>query len=311
LATVIFDKSALEAIEDAASGDVTINIATVDVSTLSLTADVRAAVSDRPVYDFTLTRGNTVISDFSGGLATVVIPYTLKAGEDPNAIVVYYLDDAGMLQMTTGVYDTATKTVKVVLSHFSKYVVSHNEVNFDDVPEAAWYYPGVTFVTARDLFNGIVNTNIFDPNSSVTRAMFIQILANVEGADLSGYTTSPYLDVNINSPYGPAIAWATEKGIVVGVGNGLFAPEMVTSREQMAVILYNYMKYKGITLPEVQSKIFADGSSISSWAADAVYSMTRYGILNGGSNNMYDPQGKAQRASVATMIMNFIKAWVK
>jgi len=311
VATVTFDKSALEAIEDAASGDVTINIATVDVSTLSLTADVRAAVSDRPVYDFTLTRGNTVISDFNGGLATVVIPYTLREGEDPNAIVVYYLDNEGKLKMTIGVYDTETNTVKTVLSHFSKYVVGHNEVPFDDVAKDAWYYPSATFVNARNLFNGILNANLFEPNSNVTRAMFVQIFANIEGADLSGYSTSPYLDVDINSPYGPAIAWATEKGIVVGGGNGIFAPDEEISREQMALILYNYMKYKGITFPEVQSKTFTDSSSISSWAADAVYTMTRYGIINGGSNNMFVPRGKAQRASVATIIMNFIKAWVK
>ena len=55
---------------------------------------------------------------------------------------------------------------------------------------------------------------------------------------------------------------------------------------------------------------FADAAKISSWAVEAIEAMYKAGVLNGKSNGIFDPQGKASRAEVAAMLMNFMEAIV-
>ena len=40
--------------------------------------------------------------------------------------------------------------------------------------------------------------------------------------------------------------WAAANGIVSGVGDGRFGPGLAITREQMAVMLFNYAKYAGL-----------------------------------------------------------------
>ena len=94
---------------------------------------VRKEVEDRPVYNFGVTSGAEEISNFNGGKATITLPYTLKAGEKPNNVVVYYLDSNGKLKEVNGRYDESTKTVKIKLTHFSTYVIGYNEVSYNFV----------------------------------------------------------------------------------------------------------------------------------------------------------------------------------
>lgn len=56
---------------------------------------------------------------------------------------------------------------------------------------------------------------------------------------------------------------------------------------------------------------FADDSSISSWAKDAVAAMKQYGLITGVGNNTYDPLNTANRASVAQILKNLIEAYIK
>ena len=54
-----------------------------------------------------------------------------------------------------------------------------------------------------------------------------------------------FADVTSGKYYYNAIKWATSKGIVNGYSNGKFGPEDNITREQLAVMLRNYAKYKG------------------------------------------------------------------
>ncbi|NOU91961.1 hypothetical protein GC093_01750 [Paenibacillus sp. LMG 31456] len=306
VAAITFDKKALKTIAGAAKADVTVSVSAVDTSTLSVPAAIIEKVADRPVFDFTVTSGNEKISNFDGGYATVVVPYTLKAGENANAIVVYYLDNNGNLETVMGRFDAATGTVKMKLSHFSRFVIGYNKVTFADVESTQWYAEAVDFVTARQFFSG-VSDGKFAPNMAMTRAMFAMVIANIVGADLSSYKTSEFTDVDINAWYGKATAWAADKKIVSGVSNGRFDPDAQITREQMAVMLNNYIKYKGIKLASKSQPDFADASVVSDWAKDAVTQIQSYGIISGVGENTFAPKANADRASVATIFTNFIK----
>jgi len=87
-----------------------------------------------------------------------------------------------------------------------------------------------------------------------------------------------------------------------------FSPDTNITREQMAVIMVNYTKKLGYSLPVTQEAVtFADNAQISGWAAKEVKAMQQMGILAGKSGDRFDPQGIATRAEVATVLRRFIE----
>ena len=186
----------------------------------------------------------------------------------------------------------------------------YNGKTFTDIEEH-WGKDYIAFVAARELFSGTGN-NQFSPDSSMTRAMFATVLARLDGADLSAYTSSRFNDVPNGEWYTASIEWAADKGIVNGVGDGAFAPNQDITREQMAVMLYQYVAYKGYSLTMADSAgAFNDAANISDWAAEAVSEIQKAGIITGKPNNLFDPQGIAVRAEVATIFARFIEGLSK
>jgi len=150
-------------------------------------------------------------------------------------------------------------------------------------------------------------SNTFTPNAAVTRAMFARMLANLSKADLSIYTGSRFSDVPLGQWYTQAIEWAADKGVTAGTGNGKFSPNANITREQMAVMLNNYIKYMQILLPAGETvTAFNDAAQISPWAADAVTAIQSCGLINGKPGNVYDPKNTATRAEAATVFAPFI-----
>ena len=98
--------------------------------------------------------------------------------------------------------------------------------------------------------------------------------------------------MKIDAYYMNYIEWASKNSIVNGTGNGKFAPDQSISREQMAVIMQNYAKVIGFTMPKVHGEnTFADSSKISVYAKDAVKEMQMAGVISGKNSNLFDPQG--------------------
>ena len=67
-------------------------------------------------------------------------------------------------------------------------------------------------------------------------------------------------------------------------------------------------KFIDTTLPKRRLGVFVDNTQISTWAKEAVDAMYAAEILNGKGNNDFDPQGRATRAEVVTMMRNFLEA---
>ena len=302
--SLTFGAEAVEAIYAAAGGnDISITISQVDTSTLA--ASIQGEIGDRPVYDFSVTAGGSQISSFGGNSVMVEVPYTLQPGEDPNNIVIYYIDDSGNLTMVQNcVYDQLTGTVSFLTDHFSEYAVGYVSTDFDDV--SGWYADSVNFLAARGIINGIGN-NLFGPSDNITRAQFVTILANLSGDDLSIYTTSSFNDVKTTDWYFKAVQWAAENGIVLGT-DGKFNPNATITRQDMAVILLRYANLIGYDLPEeFDAKSFADGNQIASYAQEAVTAMQMAGIISGYNDNRFAPSDSATRAEAAKMIAVFIQ----
>jgi hypothetical protein len=181
---------------------------------------------------------------------------------------------------------------------------------YNDIASAAWYYEAVKYVTQNSIMVGTGN-GIFSPDATMTRAMFSQILYNYAKKPAIG-GTSRYNDISASSWYFSAVTWATEQGIVSGYGNGIFGPEDKVSREQMAVLLYNYARSIGLDA-SAKSDLsnYDDAAKISAWARPAVQWAIAEEIIVGRTLKTVVPDGMATRAEAATIIMKFIENFIK
>ena len=186
--------------------------------------------------------------------------------------------------------------------------VPGSEQSYTDVSEKEWYYDAVQYATQNGLMNGIGDGK-FDPEGSMTRAMLVTVLWRYEGEPAEGENT--FTDVPNGTWYTDAVAWAAEKGIVGGVGDGKFDPEGSITREQMATILFRYAQKKNIdTSKRGELSGFADSGKVSSWAKDAVQWTVAEKIINGSDGKLL-PQGNATRAQVSAILMRFLENIVK
>ncbi len=176
---------------------------------------------------------------------------------------------------------------------------------FTDVKPGAWYYDAVDYAASEGLFNGTSETT-FTPDGTMTRGMFVTVLANkTENYSAHQYTGSSFADVAAGQWYAPPVEWASQSKLVNGVGNDCFAPNDSVSREQLAVILYNYAKGCGADISTTTGALgaFTDNGHISGYARTAMEWAVSHKVLN-GSDGRLDPKGTATRAQVAQILYN-------
>lgn len=151
-----------------------------------------------------------------------------------------------------------------------------------------------------------VSTGRFAPDDALTRAQLVQILYALEGRPAVS-SASAFTDVNSGAWYASAVNWAAASGVVSGVGNGAFGPNDPLAREQLALILYRYAQKQVYDTTQTGNRLqaFGDGSSASSWAAEAMGWAVENGLLSGTGNGHLSPSGTATRAQVAQILMNF------
>ena len=180
---------------------------------------------------------------------------------------------------------------------------------FTDVSHS-WADDGIQYCVTHQLMSGIGN-NLFGPKLTTTRAQIVQILYNLEGEPkVSG--TTPFTDLT-QDWYQDAVLWAYQTGVVAGTSSTTFEPDRPVTREQIAVILMEYMtrvlKLERTWTPADLS-IFPDAGSVSDWAKDAMADAVGLGLISGASNGgqtLLEPQGSATREQVATILMEFCK----
>ena len=179
---------------------------------------------------------------------------------------------------------------------------------FTDVTKN-WAYPGIQYCVTHGIMGGM-GDGTFAPTGTTTRAQIVQILYNLEGTPAVSGTT-PFTDLTANW-YKPAILWAYQNNVVAGTSPTTFDPDQPVTREQIAVILTQYMfhvlKMERTWTPADLSK-FPDGAQVSSWAKEAMQDAVALGLINGTKASdgvvYLDPQGSAARQQVATILMNF------
>ena len=285
-----------------------VNITVVKQDNNKLTASIKHLIGERPVFSLTASYGSKRVSDFGTGLVSVTIPYTSQAGEKASDVFAVYIDEVGnAAAIANSVYDAENKLLRFTTNHFSLYGVGYNAAaNFNDILNH-WAKDDIQFMVNRGLLAG-TNDVSYSPDAAVSRGTLAAILGRMANADISGYTKSSFTDVKKDAYYMGYVEWVNTKDIMSGKTSAAFAPDSAITREEMALILFNYTKAMKMNLPAIYAEnIFADASKISAEAADAVKQLQMAGILAGKSENRFDPQGIVTRAEVSAIIHRFIK----
>ena len=196
---------------------------------------------------------------------------------------------------------------KTVAKYVDELVEAGLTKSFGDVTGGEWYADSVAWAASHEVMNGMGDGD-FSPGSEASRAQIAQLLFNLDGATADGNLAS-FGDVNAGDWYADAVTWMVENGIASGMGDGFGANEDVT-REQLAVMLYNYARYKGYdTTMSGNIAGFPDAGSVDGYARSALAWAVGVGLINGttdsSGNIVLDPQGSATRAQIASIVERF------
>ena len=183
---------------------------------------------------------------------------------------------------------------------------------FFDVAQNHWALDAIRFMYRGGIMHGTSQTT-FAPEATLTRAAVIAVLHRVAGNPPVAWSPI-FTDVPIDAPdwYRDAVIWAATSGIVSGVGQNRFAPDNPITREQLAVMLYQYAYFMGYdtslpTLPALNN--FQDAADVSVWARDAMIWAVEHNLIV-GSGGLLNPGGTATRAQCATILQRFIEGFV-
>ena len=143
----------------------------------------------------------------------------------------------------------------------------------------------------------------FKPNDNITREGIAAIINNMLGAD-TAVTTTNFSDVKGRWSE-RAIASMVDKQIMNGYSDGKFLPTRQITREEFAVIAYNYMSYKGVTPPAGANVTYSDESKISAWALPAVKSLAASGYMT-GANNTFNPKAYVTRGEAVNVLYRIV-----
>jgi molybdopterin converting factor small subunit len=191
---------------------------------------------------------------------------------------------------------------------------------FLDVPNDAWYTQYVYDANMAGYVNGYNDGFFFGPDDAIKRGDVVVILARMAGFEnvtaddstnqLYGYT-SKFADVDNNTYYAHAIAWAANVGIVTGTSDTTFEPDRNVTREEFVTMLQRYANLKDdgkavATDAAAELTKYTDGTAVCDWAKDAVAWASENEIMTGyAGTTVLDPEGTVTRAQVAKMAVKY------
>lgn len=216
----------------------------------------------------------------SAGEVSVVIPVT-NAQQGTVAIKVNPDGTEEIIKTSVVTKDGVVLGVK----GSAQIKIVNNDKDFSDTV-GHWAESDVDFVSARELFTGTA-PQTFSPEAATTRGMVVTVLARLAGETTDGGANW----------YDKGCAWAVTNGVSDGTD-----PNGTVTREQLAAMLYRYFGSPAVS----GSLSFADASSVSEYAHDAMQWCVNNGIIN-GMDGLLNPQGQATRAQVSAMFARYVR----
>lgn len=254
----------------------------------------------------------TVKFDTNGGtkVANKTVSRNAKLTEPATPIKDGYTFDGWCTdkELTTA-YDFDTKVTKS-FTLYAKWVEAKADhvcpsEKFSDLDTTKWYHEDIDYVLDNEIMLGTSDT-VFAPEGSLTRGMLVTILYRSEGEPATNKSI-PFADVDMSAYYANAVVWAQQNGIVKGISETEYAPEMSVTREQLATVMFRYAQFKGMDAVTAEENLgFNDASDISDWAVAAMNWGVGRDYIFSRTEGSIAPKAAATRAEIAAFIHRYI-----
>ena len=208
-------------------------------------------------------------------------------------------------------------------SIFAVYIpVKGDPSKYKDI-EGHWAYNSINAMISLGYFKGVTDTE-FKPDTDVSRAMLVTVLWRLTGDELYKYKTvdgitkklpkyiNMFWDMKDDAWYTDYISWANENDIISGYSKREFRPDEAMTREQIATVLYNYLKnyklvrnFDGLKVKEAVE--YTDAAQIADWAKDKISIVQQIGLMEGRNDGRFDPKANVTRAEIAVIIERLLK----
>ncbi len=225
---------------------------------------------------------DTSLSNASAG-STITITATPDSGYSVASVTVTGPDgrvDVVRVNATTYTFKMPAGDVTVRVTF-----TDSDALPFTDVSAGQWFYDAVAYVYTNGMMEGDSATT-FNPDGTMTRAMFWAVLGRIDGATITGTNWADQ-----------ARDWAMAEGVSDGTD-----PNGLVTREQMVTMLW---RYAGEPESTASLSAYTDADSVSDWAETAMRWAIDEGIITGMTDTTLVPQGTATRAQCAAIFMRF------
>ena len=177
---------------------------------------------------------------------------------------------------------------------------------FTDVTDSHFAKNAIEHMSSKGYISGRPDGS-FGTGDNITRGEFATILSRINGFDEKGISI-PFTDVSAEDWYYNGIAFCYTNKISNGQSPDTFNPNANITREELATMLYRYVKFADIVFSVQQTiALFADETEISEYAFEAVTELRSASIISGYEGNIFMPKGNATRGEAVKMIYNIIK----
>lgn len=261
------------------------------------------------LYPESVTAGGTAQAQlyyYNGWTYTPIVPDTVTyTSSDSNKCRV---SSSGTVSTLLSGKVTITAQLKdyPFITDSAELTIAERNFIFTDVNSKYWYYDTIKQVYQLGLMTGTTDTT-FEPDKPMSRGMVATVLYRMAGAPNVTYQ-SVFSDVPGTAYYAQAVTWAYQNKIISGYGNGKFGPDDNVTREEMAVMLCNYARFRGMQVNSNQGlETFVDYKNTTAYAVPSMKWVVEKGILSGTDDGRLNPTYDASRAECAKMLLQFYK----
>ena len=270
---------------------------------------VSRAEFDHPMDVYMAPDGVLYIAD-TGNLA-------IRAIKDGRAITLTDAKDIGY-QATDPRGIVGSGSTIYVADYFYPYVVNVGMASksFSDVAPGAWYAASVAKASTYGIINGFTD-GTFRAEQPVTRAQFVTMLKNtalfIDGTQVIGGTPD-YTDVKGDEWFANNLGWAQEAGYLKNLpdfGKKEFCQSFVLTRDELALLAYNFAMENGLnvkTVSDAKLSDFSDSASVE-FTESMQWAIT-HGVVSGFTDKTLRPNGQGSsvnRAQAAAILSRLIE----
>ncbi|WP_214626350.1 S-layer homology domain-containing protein [Paenibacillus agaridevorans] len=190
----------------------------------------------------------------------------------------------------------------------SLYAVVHAKKSFTDL-QGHWSKSDVELLASKQIVKGISQTS-FAPDNPVTRAEFVSLLVRALGLVEDDSYVQKFSDISAADWFAGAVGAASRASVISGFEDGSFRPKATITREQMAVMLSNALKFANKTAGapgRLDLQAFEDHADINQWAVAAMADIVHSHIFKGVTETRLVPQGTVTRAQATVSIKRFLQ----